>query len=114
MSKVLVYLANFPSENAEKGDEFKGSDTLKQSLIKRKVIGDGELSQDAAKANDKIAKLEEDATKANDKIAKLEEDATKANDKIAKLETMLESSVKLAINKKPDGYDEYLVNKGEE
>ena len=42
--KTLIYLNNFPRENAVKGQEFKGNSDLKKELLDRNIIGTGEVT----------------------------------------------------------------------
>ena len=39
---MLVYLNNFPREDATKGQKFKGDKALEDELLGRKIIGEGE------------------------------------------------------------------------
>ena len=38
--RSLVYLNNFPRENALKGQKFKGTSELEEELLGRNIIGD--------------------------------------------------------------------------
>lgn len=42
----LVYLNNFPRENAIKGQEFKGNSDLKEELLNRGIIGGEEVVEE--------------------------------------------------------------------
>jgi len=90
MSKKLIYLNNFPREDALKGQEFKGNSDLEKELKERGIIGDGEVTTE---------KVDESAFKdAKAKIAKLEEE-------VLNLHGFVEEAIALAKGTVPDGYE---------
>jgi hypothetical protein len=66
----MVYLNNFPSQNAIKGQEFKGSKELESELFNRGVIGDGEITivNVSADSNEKVEALEKEKTELEKKL----------------------------------------------
>ena len=42
----MVYLVNFPSKNATKGQEFNGTPELEKELLKRRIIEKGEIKKE--------------------------------------------------------------------
>ena len=56
----MVYLVNFPSKNATKGQEFNGTPELEKELLERGIIGNGEITveQDNSNNNDLLITIE--------------------------------------------------------
>ena len=56
----MVYLVNFPSKNATKGQEFNGTPELEKELLERGIIGNGEITveQDNSNNNDLLVTIE--------------------------------------------------------
>jgi len=97
MSKKLIYLNNFPREDALKGQEFKGNSDLEKELKERGIIGDGEVTTE---------KVDESAFKdAKAKIAKLEEENSKLEEEVLNLHGFVEEAIALAKGTVPDGYE---------
>ena len=74
--KKLVYLNNFPSQDAVKGQEFQGDSDLEKSLLTRGVIGDGEptvKTVDSSETKNANKELEAKVTTLEDANKTLEE-----------------------------------------
>lgn len=72
---MLKYTNNFPREDAVKGQEFKGADTLKAELLKRGIISEGGVTAPTpADAKKELSICKGKLIVANKKIAVLEKE----------------------------------------
>jgi hypothetical protein len=92
---MLVYLNNFPRENAIKGQKFKGDKTLEEELRGRNIIGEGE---EVIVGVNKGSSLDE-------KIKALTEDKAKSEAKVTELTGFLEEAITLPKGQVPEGYE---------
>lgn len=97
----MVYLNNFPREGAVKGQKFKGDKTLEDELVKRKIIGDGDVTAETAceqEAGETIIALEGENS---DLTAKLKE----AGETIIALTAFVEEAITMPKGQVPNGYE---------
>jgi len=135
----LIYLVNFPSQKAVKGQPFAGDEKLKDSLKKRGIIGEGEVSVEEKKeenqkistiegerdtavsakeaAESKVAGLEADvATEkeakkaAESKVADANRDAEALQNILVKMKEFVDIGKDTNKNSYPVGYEEYLTS----
>jgi len=106
--KKLVYLNNFPSQDAVKGQEFQGDSDLEKSLLTRGVIGDGEptvKTVDSSETKNANKELEAKVTTLEDANKELEakvttlEDANKTLEEQVGFMKQIEANTKEQIEK---------------
>lgn len=128
----MVYLNNFPRENALKGQKFDGASDLEAELLERGIIGNRckleeegyyeknklshptiealearikELENEERNDSDEELALELKAVKAeNEKLFVAGEDMTK---QIEELVAMVKESISLPKGQEPTGYEKY-------
>lgn len=93
---ALVYLNNFPSQNAVKGQEFKGDSNLEKQLLQRGIIGDGKKTVETI---DTAAKDAE--------ILALQETVAAKDTEIEELIALVEEASQLPKGQTPDGFSKY-------
>ncbi len=93
MSKI-VYLVNFPSGDAVKGQEFIGSSDVRKVLEKRGVIGDGKISVE-----------NEDTSKLEAKVSELEEANGGLEAKVSELVGFVQAAIELPKGQVPNGFE---------
>jgi len=79
--------------------------------FKGKQVADEQISklQEASKAKDEqILKLQEASKAKDEQISKLQEASKAKDEQILKLKAMCIATAKLAVGKKPDGFDELV------
>lgn len=128
----MVYLNNFPRENALKGQKFDGTSDLEAELLERGIIGNrckleeegyyekNKLSHPTIEALEaRIKELENQEINSSDKKVTLELEAVKAeNEKlfvagedmakqIEELVAMVKESISLPKGQEPTGYEKY-------
>lgn len=104
-----IYLNNFPSQDAVKGQEFKGDSDLEKTLLDRGVIGVGEptvKAVDAKKVESLTAELEESNKKVESLTAELEKVSSEAVATIEDLKSLVLEAVRLK-GKEPEGFKKY-------
>ena len=87
----MVYLVNFPSKNATKGQEFNGTPELEKELLERGIIGNGEITIEKDNSNSNelleiIDSLKKEIEEKNDFIKNSESEELKSLVEKQKLE----------------------------
>lgn len=100
----MVYLVNFPSKNATKGQEFNGTPELEKELLERGIIGNGEITIEKDNSNSNelleiIDSLKKDLEEKNDFIK---------NSESEELKSLVEKQ-KLEIDEKAKNIDGLMV-----
>lgn len=107
----MVYLVNFPSKNAAKGQEFNGTLELEKELLERGIIGNGEITIEKDNSNSNelleiIDNLKKDLEEKNDFIsnseipelkALVEEKIAEVNEKDKAIEGLTKESEDLKV-----------------
>lgn len=107
----MVYLVNFPSKNATKGQEFNGAPELEKELLERGIIGNGEITIEKDNSNSNelleiIDNLKKDLEEKNDFIsnseipelkALVEEKIAEVNEKDKAIEGLTKESEDLKV-----------------
>lgn len=107
----MVYLVNFPSKNATKGQEFNGTPELEKELLERGIIGNGEITIEKDNSNSNelleiIDNLKKDLEEKNDFIsnseipelkALVEEKIAEVNEKDKAIEGLTKESEDLKV-----------------
>ena len=100
----MVYLVNFPSKNATKGQEFNGTPELEKELLERGIIGNGEITIEKDNSNSNelleiIDSLKKEIEEKNDFIK---------NSESEELKSLVEKQ-KLEIDEKAKNIDGLMV-----
>jgi hypothetical protein len=106
---MLVYLNNFPRENAIKGQKFEGNKALEEELRGRGIIGEGEEVivgvNKGSSLDEKIKALTEDKAKSEAKVTELTEANTALEAKVTELTGFIEEAITLPKGQVPEGYE---------
>ena len=102
----MIYLVNFPSMEAVKGQEFKGDEALEKMLLLRGIIGTGEVIVKTFDNSELVAKDEEIAS-LNEKLSAKDEELSKMGEAIADLVSLVEQTSQLPKGQVPDGFSKY-------
>lgn len=102
----MIFLTNFPTMKAVKGQEFKGDKTLEKMLLLRGVIGTGEATVKTFD-NSELAAKDEEIASLNEKLVVKDEELLKMSEVIADLVSLVEEATQLPKGQVPDGFSKY-------
>jgi hypothetical protein len=97
----MIYLVNFPSQDAVKGQEFLGDSSLEAELVKRGIIGNGEPT---------VAKSEE-VEIFTAEIKSLKAKLVAKSEEVETLKSIVEEAIASAKGTVPESYKAYLGDK---
>lgn len=95
---ALIYLNNFPREDAVKGEKFVGDDKLEAELLKRGIIGNGDATVESSNYAKQIEVMKQ-------KVSSFDAEKEELLEKIEVLDGLVQEAITLPKGQVPAGYE---------